>query len=1058
MWVSNYAIKKPIITTVVMVALVVFGLIALLRLKTDEFPEVTAPVVNIAIIYPGASPGVVERELIDPLEESFRSISGVDTIMSSAVDGYANILVQFVFEKDIQQATQDIRDKISESRADLPLEMEEPILTRFASTDFPIISLTLTSESLETVQLTQLADTKIRRELTALPGVASVNIVGGRERELTVELKPDALRATGIAVSQVVQTLQTENLAVPVGKLTGKLDDRTIRLRGRLTSPSEFEQLVVGRNGNRVVRLGDVADVKDSQEEAKTAAYYNSTPAVGIDIKKALGYSTTDVSQRVLAKIKELEPGLPKGTRMQVVKDSGARVKDSVSDVQGSLFEGALLTILVVFIFLKSWRSTVITGLALPVSVIASFVAVLAFGFTLNVMSLLGLSLAIGILVDDAIVVRENIVRHMEMGKDHVRAAAEGTSEIGLAVAATTFSIVVVFVPIAFMGGIAEQWFAPFALTIACSVLVSLFVSFSLDPMLSAVWHDPEATGERRTWLSRKLDIFDRAFQRLTRRYKKVIAWALRHRLIMVVLAIAAFVGALAIPATGAVGSGFFPIEDRSEILIQLETSPGSNLEYTKKKVLAAVELTKKYPEIKYTYSTVGGQTGADSAQIYVRLSPKKARNRHQDVIAQLLRNEIRQLSGVTAFITNGFAGGFRQIQVQLIGPDTDVLNGIAERVATEVRQVPGAVDVGLSSKGQRPEVEINPDRDLAGQLGVSAGALAQAVRPAFAGLEAGKWIDPDGETRDVVVRLAADWRERPEDLEALPIQLPQFGPEPPGQIQLGHIAKVKRGLGPAMIEHLDGSRVVTVGANAEGMPLSAVVGGIEKRISSIEMPPGYSRKQGGETEDQKEVFGRILIALATAVMLMYFILVVQFGSFLEPIPIMASLPMSLIGVMLAMLVTGSTLNLMSMIGVIMLMGIVAKNAILLIDFAKHAEAQGMTREEAIIEAGGVRLRPIVMTSVAIVAGMIPVAIGSGEGADFRAPLGRAVIGGVITSTVLTLLVIPTFYDIITRWRDGVIGFFRRRSRVHVPAPAVASKPDAEASAASAAPPDRADN
>ena len=1027
MWVSNYAIKKPIITTVVMVALVVFGGIALLRLHTDEFPEVTAPVVNVAIVYPGASPGVVERELVTPLEEAFRSISGVDQINSTAVDGYANILVSFDFEKNIQQASQDIRDKISETRADLPAEMKEPILTRFASTDFPIISLVLTSQTVKPVELTQLADTKIRRELTALPGVASVDVIGGVERELTVELQPDALRASGIPIGQVVQTLQAENLAVPVGKLSGALEERTIRLRGRLSGPEEFEQLVVGRSGDRVVRLGDVAKVRDGQEEAISAAYYNTTPAVGIDIKKAMGYSTTDVSKRVLARIAELEKVLPKGSKLEVVRDSGARVKASVSDVQTSLIEGALLTVLVVFIFLKSWRSTVITGLALPVSVISSFVAVLAFGFTLNVMSLLGLSLAIGILVDDAIVVRENIVRHMEMGKDHVKAAREGTSEIGLAVAATTFSIVVVFVPIAFMGGIAQQWFAPFALTIACSVMVSLFVSFSLDPMLSAVWYDPEATGEKRTWLSRKLDIFDRAFHRLIARYKKVIAWALRHRFIMVVLALASFFGALAIPATGLVGSGFFPVEDRSEFQITLETSPGSNLAYTSKKVVAAIELAKKRPEVMYAYATVGGPTGTDVAQIYVRLTPKKSRALHQDAVAQALRSDIRQLSGVTAFITTGFGGGFRQIQVQLIGPDTDVLNGLAARVANELRQVPGAVDVGLSSKGQRPELEVIPDRKLAGQLGISAMQLAQAVRPAFAGLESGKWIDPEGETRDVVVRLAPAWRERPTDLEALPLQLPP-GADGVKTIQLGHVAKVRRGVGPAQIEHLDGSRVVTIGANAEGRPLSAVVGDIEKRIGKIQMPSGYTRKQGGETEDQKEVFGRILIALATAIMLMYFILVVQFGSFLEPVPIMASLPMSLIGVMLAMLVTGSTLNLMSMIGVIMLMGIVAKNAILLIDFAKHAEKQGMTREEAIVEAGGVRLRPIVMTSVAIIAGMIPVAIGSGEGGDFRAPLGRAVIGGVITSTVLTLLVIPTFYDIITRWRDAIIRRVRRKT------------------------------
>src|SRR5688572_19585436 len=537
MWISNYAIKKPIITTVVMVALVVFGGIALLRLKTDEFPEVNAPVVNVSVVYPGASPGVVERELIDPLEESFRSISGVDQVISTAVDGYAVITVVFVFEKDVQEASQDIRDKISESRADLPVEIEEPILSRFSSTDFPIVSLTLTSTAKQTVELTQLADDLVRRELTSLPGVASVDIVGGLERELTVELRPDALRASGVSIGQVVQTLQAENLAVPVGKLSGQLDERAIRLRGRLSGPADFEQLVVARNGDRVVRLGDVADARDGAEEPRTAALFNDKPAVGIDIKKALGYSTTDVSKRILAKVKELQtrPELD-GTKVEVVRDSGERVEASVGDVQTSLLEGALLTILVVFVFLKSWRSTVITGLALPVSVIASFIAVLAFGFTLNTMSLLGLSLAIGILIDDAIVVRENIVRHVEQGRDHFTAAQDGTSEIGLAVAATTFSIVVVFIPIAFMGGIAEQWMAPFALTIACSVLVSLFVSFSLDPMLSAYWPDPHLPTERRWWLARQLAYFNIWFNRQADRYKSVITWALRHRFAMVLL------------------------------------------------------------------------------------------------------------------------------------------------------------------------------------------------------------------------------------------------------------------------------------------------------------------------------------------------------------------------------------------------------------------------------------------------------------------------------------------------------------------------------------------
>ncbi|HVK71960.1 MAG TPA: efflux RND transporter permease subunit [Kofleriaceae bacterium] len=1028
MWISDFAIRKPIVTTVVMIALVVFGGIALLLLDTDEFPEVEAPVVSVSVPYPGASPTTVERELIDPMEEAFRSISGVDDIMATAVDGYASIVVVFDFEKNIQEASQDIRDKISEIRGDLPTEMEEPILSRFKASDFPILSLVLVSDALTPVQLTELADREISRELTALPGVASVDVLGGVERELTVELKPVAMRAAGVGVAQVVQTLQMENLAAPVGRLSGKLEERTIRLRGRLQGPADFARLIVARTGDKVVRLGDVADIKDGSEEPRSAALFDGARAVGIDIKKATGYSTTDVSDRVNAKLVELRKTLPEGVRFEVVVDSGKRVSASVNDVQASLLEGALLTILVVFLFLKSWRSTVITGLALPVSVIASFLAVLAFGFTLNTMSLLGLSLAIGILIDDAIVVRENIVRHMEMGKDHVTAAREGTSEIGLAVAATTFSIVVVFVPIAFMGGIAEQWFAPFALTIACSVLVSLFVSFSLDPMLSAVWNDPEVTEGRRSWLSRKLDFFDRAFVRLTRVYRRVVGWAMRHRVAMVFLAVAAFVGALAIPATGLVGSSFFPVQDRSEFIIKIETPPGSNLEYTRRKVLEAVAIAKAKPEVAYTYATVGGQGGSvDTATVYVRLVAKDKRALHQDTVAQQVRNQIRSMSGVTAYISTGGFGTDKQIQIQLTGPDNDVLNRLAEEVAARVRKVPGAVDVGLSSKGQRPEIEVSLDRDLAGTLGVSVASLAQSLRPAFAGLDAGDWIDPNGETRDVVVRLGPEWRERPEDLEAVPVILP--GPTGTTMVPLGQVARVKRGLGPAQIEHLDGERVVTVGANTEGAPLSAVVAGIEKELAGMPIPAGYHRKQGGETEDQQEVFMRIIIALGAAVMLMYFILVIQFQSFLEPIPIMASLPLSLIGVMLAMLVTGSTLNLMSMIGVILLMGIVAKNAILLIDFAKIAEAQGMSREEAIIEAGGVRLRPIIMTSVAIIAGMLPVALGGGEGGDFRAPLGRAVIGGVITSTVLTLLVIPTFYDIVTRWRDAVIRKLRGKPR-----------------------------
>ena len=1028
MFISDTAIKRPVITIVTMLALVVFGIVALTQLDTDEFPDVQAPVVAVAIPYPGASPDTVEREVIEPIEEVISGISGVDKINSSSLDSFGTIIVQFVFEKDVQQATQEIRDEISGIRNDLPSEMEEPILTRFDPADIPIVSLTLSSPALSGPELTRMADPDITRELRGIQGVAEVDVVGGIERELTVELRPQALQASGVSVAQVVQALGAQNLAAPVGRLSGDLDERTIRLRGRLDEPSDFAQIVITESQGRVVRLGDVATVRDGTEEPRSAAFFKAEKAVGIDIVKSKGFSTTAVADDVRRTVQEIQSRLPAGVALRIVRDAGTRVADSVRNVQEALVEGAVLTVLVVFLFLNSWRSTVITGLALPVSVLASFVAVWAFGFTLNTMSLLGLSLAIGILIDDAIVVRENIVRHVEMGKDHYQASFEGTDEIGLAVAATTFSIVVVFVPIAFMGGIAEQWFAPFALTIACSVLVSLFVSFSLDPMLSAYWPDPHYRIEERWWLSRMLARFNAWFDRQAERYKGVIAWALDHRWSMVALALATFIGALALPAAGILGASFFPVTDNSEFIVKIETPPGSNLEYTRLKAQEVARLAAAKPETAYTYTTVGGQGEAvDEASVFVKLLKKRERSRSQEEVSAELRDEFSRLGGVTASISTGGFGDQKQIQLQLQGPDTRQLAKLADQVAAVVRGVPGAVDVGLSTKGQKPELDVQIDRGLAGSLGVTVGQVAQALRPAFAGIDAGDWIDPSGETRDVTVRLAPEARTNVADLESLPLMVSGADGRQTS-LPLGQVAHIAPSVGPARIDHLDRDRVITVQANTQGRPLSEVIADITRRIEQqVQLPAGYSLTQGGETEDQQEVFGRIITALAVAIMLMYFVLVVQFGSFLDPLSILLSLPLSLIGVMLGLLVTGSTLNLMSMIGVILLMGIVAKNAILLIDFAKWSEEAGMERREALIQAGRVRLRPILMTTFALIAGMVPVALGVGEGADFRAPLGIAVIGGVITSTVLTLLVIPTVYEILADWRDWLAARFSGR-------------------------------
>jgi hydrophobic/amphiphilic exporter-1 (mainly G- bacteria), HAE1 family len=1016
-FISDFAIRRPIITVVTMLALSVFGIFALASLKTDEFPDVSPPIVSVAVPYPGASPDTVEREVIEPIEEQISAISGVKQVQSNSLDSFGVIVVEFAFEKDLQEATQDIRDGISQIRNDLPVEMEEPILTRFDPNDLPIVQLTLASRTLSGAELTRLVDPAIVRQLRGVTGVAEVRVVGGIEREMTIELKPGALQAEGVGVGEVVQALQAQNLAAPVGRLNGPLDERTIRLKGRLDTPADFARLVVTQRGGRLVRLGDIAEARDGTEEPRTAALFNGRAAVGIDVIKADEYSATDVSARVALEVAEIKKTLPAGVDLITARDAGPRVADSVKDVQIALVEGAVLTVLVVFLFLNSWRSTVITGLALPVSVLASFVAVWAYGFTLNTMSLLGLSLAIGILIDDAIVVRENIVRHVEMGKDHYTAAREGTAEIGLAVAATTFSIVVVFVPIAFMADLAGQWFKPFALTIACSVLVSLFVSFSLDPMLSAYWPDPHLQPDERPWISRLLVRFNNWFDGQANRYRSVIGWALDHRFAMTGLAILSLVGALALPALGIVGGAFFPDSDNSEFIINIETPPGSNLDYTVVKAEEAARLARALPEVAYTYTTIGGSTEAvDEGMVYARLTPKTERGRHQKEIEADLRAQLVRLGGVTAGIGSGNFENQKQIQLQLQGPDSRELTRLAGEIRAVVEQVPGAVDVGLSTRGQKPEIEVSVDRGLAGSLGVTVGQIAQTLRVAFAGLDAGDWIDPSGETRDVYVRLAPEARANLRDLASLPLFV--SGPGGGVAVPLGQVASVTTGLGPARIDHLDRERVIAVQANTQGRALTEVLNDIEGRLGSVNLPVGYTVRQGGESEDQQVVFGQIFTALGIAVLLMYFVLVVQFGSFLEPLAIMLSLPLSLIGVMLAMLVTGSTLNLMSLIGVILLMGIVAKNAILLVDFAKWSEESGMSRRQAIIEAGRVRLRPILMTTFALIAGMVPIAIGAGEGADFRAPLGRAVIGGVITSTVLTLLVIPTFYEILTEWRD----------------------------------------
>ncbi len=1020
MFLSDFSIRRPVATIVVVLGLMCLGLLALNKLRVNEIPDVEQPVLSVEIAYPGASPETVEREIVNRIEKSLQGIPGVYEVRSTAKDSSASITVIFNFNKNMVEAADEFRNAISTVRYKLPVEMREPVLRRRDPGAQPIMDIALSSTSQSHAEISRLAEDVLADRLRGVAGVSVVNVTGALKRELSVLLKAERLREYNVSVAEVVEALRGQNTTAPVGRIVGPLKDQSIRLVGRIESPAEFAQVIVKRRGNEIVRLGQVASTVDGFAELASFSVRSAHPNVSLAVTRARDASTVSVAAGVRAMVAEINPTLPAGTKLAVTRDGGEDAQDNLNNVIHSLTLGALLTIFVVYVFLNSWRSTLITALSLPTSAITAFIAVWLCGFTLNLMTLLGLSLAIGVLIDDAIVVRENIVRHMERGADRLTAASVGTAEIGMAVAATTFSIIAIFIPVAFMPGVAGEWFRPFALTVACSVLVSLFISFTLDPMLSAYWGDPPGHLRReRTGLSRWLARFNAWFDHQADRYGNVIAWALHHRRWMALAAVASFAGAIGLHAAFG-GSSFLPLQDAGMVAIEVRTPSSASLDYTRLKIEKAAELARTQPETVATNSVVN----AGGGRVYVDLGRSTERKRRAAEIAVDLRALMARLVGAEYVVMDDLNNGTRKpVQIQFYGTDARTLLGITNTYMERLRQVPGAVDVGLSEQSPKDELKIELDRGLANSMGISVNDAAQALRVAFAGVEVGDWIDPTGESRDVAIRLDPKDRVDAENIERLPIAVANSNVLVP----LNQIATITMGEGPAQIQHLGGKRMIAVSANAQGRASGDVTKDALKLAQQTEFPPGYGVELGGAGKDQKEVFGAMGTALAMGVGLMYLILVVQFGSFTAPLAVMLSLPLSLIGVVLALLATRSTLNLMSFIGVIMLMGLVAKNAILLLDAARKRESEGMDREDALMAAGRARLRPILMTTFALIAGMLPVAIGLGQGGDFYRPLAIAIIGGTITATVLTLLVVPAFYDSIEIASERMIAKFRRR-------------------------------
>ncbi len=1067
MWFTRVSLQNPVFATMVMLAIVVLGLFSYQRLQVDQFPNVDFPVVVVTAEYPGASPEIVESEVTKKIEEGVNSIAGINALTSRSYEGMSVVIIEFQLHINGRKAADDVREKVAIVRPTLRTEVKEPRVLRFDPASKAVWSLAVLAtptlaiscaalppegvrsclersgathnspagvKSMSEVELTNWADQTLRKRLENVRGVGSVTVVGGTKREINIYLKPLALEAFGVTPEQVVAAVNYENQDLPMGAIRSLEQERVVKIQARMQRPEDFSRIIVARKAGVPVRIGQIADVVDGAQETDTLALYSGQRTLLLTVQKAQDENTIAVIDGLHKTVAAMKAELPAGVRLEPVYDGSRQIRVAVENVRETLLEGALLTILIVFLFLNSWRSTVITGLTLPIALIGTFLFMNLFGFTINMITLMALSLCVGLLIDDAIVVRENIVRHVQMGKKAYPAALDGTQEIGLAVLATTLSIVAVFMPIGFMGGIIGKFFHEFGITIVAAVLISMFVSFTLDPMLSSVWHDPSIHAHGRqgppvTFYDRSIGRvtgwFDHATDYLTGAYQTLLGWSLVHKLKTLLLALVIFVTSVFMVPL--LGTEFVPSADFSETWLNFYTPMGSSIEVTEGKVKQVEAILRSYPEVSYSLATIntGSATGKSYANYYIRLVDRKDRKRSVDELSSALRERLKQVSGITVTHVGLMdpVGGQKQIEFSLQGQDLAELERLAQLVMQKIRPIAGLVDLDSSAKPNKPTLEVAVQRDAASDLGLGVGQIASALRTLVAGQTVGNWRAPDDQTYDVNVRLAPLARNSADDLQHLPFTLGANADGSARIVRLNQIASITESTGPNQINRRDMTREVAISTNVYQRSVGKVSDDIKAALASVRFPPGYRYQMGGSTKNMAESFDYAISALMLAIVFIYMILASQFKSFFQPLALMTALPLTLIGVVLALLMFGSTLSMFSIIGIVMLMGLVTKNAILLVDFAIRAREDGMERSEALLMAARVRLRPILMTTLAMIFGMLPLAFALTEGSEQRAPMGQAVIGGVITSSLLTLVVVPVVYC----YMDDLAQWLRRR-------------------------------
>jgi multidrug efflux pump len=1008
---SKISIERPVLATVMSLVIVLFGIISFTQLPVREYPDIDPPIVSVVTLYRGASASVVETEITDVLEEQFATLEGVKTIKSSSKEGGSVITIEFELSRDVNEAANDIRDRVSRIRGTLPGEIEDPVISKVDANAQPIVWLALFSNTNTTLELSYFADQVLKEKIQRMTGVGGVFIGGERRYAMRVWLDPLRMASHRLTTYDIETALRNENAEIPGGRVEGEKREFAVRTRGELSTPKEFGAIIVSQKENRIVRLRDVATVSIGAEDERTTARWNGEPAVGLGIIKQSRASTVDVAKLIIESLPELRKLLPAGVKLDVAYDSSEFIIDSINEVQETLIIALLLVILVVLAFLKSFRATIIPTLAIPISIIGALAAVYFAGFTINILTLLGFVLAIGLVVDDAIIVLENIYRHMEMGKSRWQAAIDGSNEIGFAIVSTTISLVAVFVPLAFLTGNVGRLFNEFGVAVAVAVLISGFVALTLTPMISSQILRP-LHGIGKGWASRSFDAF---FERLNKIYDKSVRLALRHR----VLAVAAAVIVLfcAYVLLRLLPSELVPIEDRGFGFGIVIAPEGATLEYTDSYVKEIEKILLNLPEREGLFTATGlgfeGPGSVTNSFIFLNLKNRNDRDKSQQQIVQELFPQLLAIPGVLAFVINppSIASDFSSSSVEYVlqGDNYEELNAAVNIMMAEATQLGYLINLDTDLRLNKPQLDIHIDRERASGLGVSVADIGSTLET-FLGGRVVTDFKRGTKQYDVILQVKPEDRSTPDAIQNLYIR------SKGGLVQLANVVRVEKTVAPKELNHYNRVRSAIISASlVPGVALGQALDDLDQ-ITQEKLPSNIKRDYAGQSLEYKSSSSALYFMFLLALLFIYLVLSAQFESFIHPFTILLSVPLAVFGALLTLYLFGESLNIYSQIGLIMLIGLVTKNSILIVEFANQQQEKGLNMIEAVVEAATIRLRPILMTSLATIFGILPIAIGLGAGGESRRPLGLVVVGGMLFSTFLTVIIVPVVYTLLARF------------------------------------------